>query len=244
MAYFVASKILSFLTNPFFWVFVLLIWALVSRKWRRRALILVTAIVAFMGNTYITNFFIHQWEKGTFITMDKIADLENLVILGGYNNWNDYTMGQDCNGSGDRLFNVMPLMEDSQKTIIISGGSGKLIPEAIKEADITRMYLEKYQHFSAQVLYENQSKNTLENISNSSALVDSFQLSAPAVISSAMHIRRVRKIIRKAGLDWEAYGVETAENMSPRFYDFIVPRAENIGKWHALIHEWIGYLIN
>ncbi len=242
MIYFIVSKVLSFMTNPLFWLSSLLLIALIRERWRKKAILTATLLTLVLGNTYFTNFFIHNWESGQYIPLSELEKYNTFVILGGFNTWNDYTMAQDCNEAGDRLFGLLPLMQDSQRRFIVSGGSGRLLPEAMREAEITKIYLDGFDHLMAQVLYENQSRNTMENLKFSALLVDSFQMDTPCVISSAMHIRRVKKILDRQDLYWKAYGVESAMNMSPGVFDFLIPRASNLHKWQQILHEWIGYI--
>ncbi len=243
MLYFIASKILSFAINPIFWIITLLLLALLRKTGKKKYIRLSLFIILVMGNTYVTNFFTHLWEKGHYVNKETLDKFDTYIILGGYNEWNGYTEMQDCNAAGDRLFNMLPYFLDSTKTIIISGGSGKLMQPDLKEADITEKYLSQIQP-KARVLYENMSKNTLENIVNSKALVDSFGLSSVCVVSSAMHMRRSDKIISKQELQWKSGGVESMMELDPIVYDIIIPRSENLNKWYAILHEWVGYIVS
>ncbi len=243
MLYFILSKIMSFLINPMFWIFLMVMVAILYPKKRKKMLMILLITILLLGNTVLTNFAIHLWEKNQFATHSTLANYDSYIILGGFNSWNPYTGMQDCNAAGDRLFNMLIFLQDSSKNVIISGGSGRLIQDSLKEADITHRYLSDLSKMNAHILYENSSKNTVENIQNSLVLVDSMKFTKPCVVSSAMHIRRVKKILEKEHLNWDAYGVESAENLNPRLYDYFIPNASNLSAWNFILHEWIGYLI-
>ncbi len=243
MVYFILSKVMSFLINPMFWILSLLLLDIFSRKRKRQYVNGLLVIILVFGNSLITNFFVQKWEHNTAAKYPTLDTFQSYIILGGYNQWNPHTQMQDCNAAGDRLYNMLPYLADSTRTVIISGGSGHLLPSSRREADITHAYIDRLEGVRARLLFENQSRNTEENIANSRVLVDSLGLKKVCVISSAMHIRRTRKILRKQGLDWAAYGVESAEELNPDLYDYFVPEASNLQKWYHILHEWIGYIV-
>lgn len=242
MVYFILSKLLSFIINPMFWVILALMVAYAVPKLRKS--IIYGLFIAFMvlGNTFITNYFVGQWEKSRYFNPKKINQYQNFVILGGYNEWNDDTQMQDCNEAGDRLFNMLPEILDSQSTVIISGGSGRLRSAKYQEADIAHIYIQRL-GADRNIYYENKSRNTLENLQNSKKIADSLGLRNVCVISSAIHIRRVEKLLKKLQIDWAAGGVESSIEREPSVYDLLIPKSKNLTRWEALWHEWIGYLV-
>ncbi len=242
MLYFLASKVLSFVINPCVWLLVLIILAIFKKTHRLRYLYLLLTLVLILGNTYLTNLVIGAWEKDQYASRDTLSKYETFIILGGYNEWNKYTLMQDCNAAGDRLFNMLPFLHDSTKTIIITGGSGRLNQPKLKEADITQRYLLQIPS-SAHIVYENQSRNTKENLIYSKKIVDSLQLQNVCVVGSALHLRRTSKLLHTQKIDWNTAGVESTRELNPTPLDIILPKANNIHKWYNILHEWIGYLV-
>ncbi len=242
MLYFIASKLLSFLINPMVWILILLLLALRNKKLRKVYLMTILGVVLVLGNTYVTNFFIKKWESKQSIQTSQLEKYSTYIILGGYNEWNPITSMQDCNAAGDRLYNLLPQAQDSTKTILITGGSARLRQPTLKEADITRRYLEQFS-FPGIFLYENKSRNTQENILYCKEIVDSLQLENIIVVSSAMHMRRVAKILKKQNLNWAHGGVESAAELNPTLLDILMPKADNLSKWYGILHEWVGYFV-
>ena len=101
----------------------------------------------------------------------------------------------------DRLDKALDYLEDHPElTIVVSGGQGP--DEHISEAQCMYDYLTEHGVDGAQILMENQSSNTWENIQYTQALLKERGIDAGelVVVSNGFHLTRVRMLWSRA---WE-----------------------------------------
>lgn len=96
----------------------------------------------------------------------------------------------------DRLDKALDYLEDHPElTIVVSGGQGK--DEPISEAQCMYDYLTEHGVDGAQILLEDQSGNTVENLRNSRELLarEGYDTSGDmVVVSNGFHLTRVRML--------------------------------------------------
>ena len=242
--FFILSKILSFITVPFFWILLLFCFALFSRKKYKRKKYFIRGIILLI---IFTNSFIYKVVSETWM-LDKQELAKNYdygILLGGMIDINSENDNIIFNTNGDRLLNTIYLYKTKTiKKIIISGASGSLYSD-ISEANILKSYLQKIGISEDDILTESKSKNTYENAIFSADLIKLHSNNNKAkciIITSDYHIRRSVACFKKAGLDSDYFTVEKQD----QFYNienYIIPQASVLWQWQALMHEIIGYEI-
>jgi uncharacterized SAM-binding protein YcdF (DUF218 family) len=242
---FILSKILLFLIKPIVWIFVLLIFAIASKKPKQRKRYLVSALIIFFffSNGFIVGKIINSYEAG----YPRAGKFDVGIVLGGFSGLNKRNNEIAFNWAGDRLFQTIALYKKGQiKQILLSGGSANLIDRKIKEADLAIQYLKLIGIPDSAILIENQSKNTIENARYSLALIAKSKPKAKIlVITSAWHIPRAKLIFDKqAKQKIEYYPTNFSGNTEFQLSDFVIPNASALEAWEMLFREWIGLAVD
>jgi len=241
---FVFSKILIFLLQPIIWIFIILLFAVFSKKQSRRKtfLILAISLLFIFSNRFLIGKAYNFYEAG--YPPKKQYDIG--ILLGGYSR---STQGGELavNEHGDRLVQTIKLYKTGAiKKILISGGSGKLIGSKTIEADLTSRYLNEIGIPDSAILRENRSKNTIENAKYSADLINRNQPNAALlVITSAWHIPRSKMIFDKAfnrKLDY--YPTDFIGKEKYDISDYYLPDAGTLGYWEYILKEWVGLIVD
>ena len=239
--FFILSKILAFITVPFFWILLLFCFSLFGKKKYKRRKHFIRGIILLL---IFTNSFIYKVVSDIWI-LDKKELAESYdygILLGGMVDINSDNDNIIFNTNGDRLLNTIYLYKTKKiKKIIISGASGSLY-SAMSEANILKSYLQNIGIAEGDILTESKSKNTYENAIFSTDLIklrDNNKAKC-IIITSDYHVRRSLACFRKAGLDSDYFIIEK-QNKFSNIENYIIPQASVLWQWQALMHEFIGY---
>ena len=170
------------------------------------------------------------------------ANSKGLIVLGGAispalsNIW-----GQpELNGAAERLTNfyyLANLYPDAQ--LVFSGGNGSVTEQQHKEADAAQVFFEQLGLNGRAILFEGESRNTIENVKNSKALVNPGADEHWILVTSASHMPRTVGVFCQQ--DWKVtpYPVDhhsrTGELLRLNF-NF----AENLSLLTSASREWLG----
>jgi uncharacterized SAM-binding protein YcdF (DUF218 family) len=243
--FFILSKILSFLISPIVWIFILLIFAIVSKNQlkKRRLLILNVFLLFIFSNGFIQNEVFKIWEVAA-IEKTQVGKHKVGIVLGGLS-WEDTELDriQFVRGA-DRLFQAVDLYENKYiEKILFTSGSGNLTrPDAV-EAIPVKKYLLSIGIPDSAITIEFASKNTYENALFSAAILKSENITDTCLlITSAFHMRRGMACFEKLNIPVKAFSTDRYSGM--RTYNLeklFVPSAEVLLSWSVLMHEWVGY---
>ena len=247
--FFFISKILSFLITPVFWIFLLLIAALFlkSPNGKRRSLIGAIALFYFFSNAFILEEVGRLWE----VPATHYKDLKTYdagIVLGGMLAY-DYQYDRiQFHRGADRLFQAVELYKTgSIKKIFFVGGSGSIEFAHMKEGAFVRRYLLTLGIPKEDIWIENESRNTWENAVNAREFLEenNFASGKFLLITSGHHMRRALACFKVAGLEVAHYSVDRSASAVRRLSldHLLIPNADALGWWNALIHEWIGMII-
>lgn len=170
------------------------------------------------------------------------ANSKGLIVLGGAisptlsNIW-----GQpELNGAAERLTNfyyLANLYPDAQ--LVFSGGNGSVTEQQHKEANAAKVFFEQLGLNDRAILFEGESRNTIENVKNSKALVNPGADENWILVTSASHMPRAVGVFCQQ--DWKItpYPVDhrskTGELLRLNF-NF----AENLSLLTSASREWLG----
>jgi len=243
--FFILSKVLLFMIKPLFWITILLVVALFTKKQdRKRRLIIATIIVfLFFSNAFIVGK-IANWYEADYPVKQKY---DVGIVLGGFSGFNERNHQIAFNWASDRLFQTLALYKKGKiNKILLSGGNANLVDNKIKEADLVVDYLKLIGIPDSAILFENQSRNTLENAKNSLALIKKYKPDAKIlVITSAWHIPRAKTIFEKQTTNKiDYYPTNFIGKTSFNFEDLIIPDLGSFGTWELLFKEWIGLAVD
>ena len=245
--FFILSKILSFLIQPFLWVLGLLLYSLFSKKRLRKRKALLAAIVMtfFFCNQFIFNQFIKSWESKT-ITADQIVRPYKVgILLGGYSSSSILPRHdrQNFNHSGNRFFNAFELYHAGKvEKLLLTGGSSRLIDKTYLEAETMKEYLIRMGVPEEDILTDSRSRNTYENAVYAKELIDSANIRGNyLLITSAWHMPRAKACFDKAGVSYTPYSVDFL-TVEDRWHigNLLLPNPYGFKLWQLLIKEWVG----
>ena len=240
--FFLLSKILSFLIDPFFWVVVFLLASFLhKRKYlRRRFLTFGLLFLILFSNPLIYRFINDLWSVKYVVPKEKY---DYGILLGGMLDIESTPENILFLKNNDRLLNTLDLYAKGIiKKILITGASGSLTSE-LKEAEILRNYLIKIGIPDSCVFSENSSKNTYENAIYCDKKLTQIHKSKVInclIITSDYHMRRSLACFKKTNLHADPYVKKPLIKHFDLEY-IIVPQSSALFSWKILLHEIVGY---
>ena len=246
--FFILSKVLDFFLSPFLWSFSILLYAFFCRKpaRKRKAFLAGLLLLYFFSNNYLANKAFHLWE-GNPVSLSALKEYNTAIVLTGVAEYRKGHADRVFFGKGaDRVLHTVQLYKLGKvKKILISGGSGVLRGERIAEADQLRLVFRYCGIPDADIILENQSRNTTESSRYTKTLIDSRGGQGEfLLVTSAFHMPRSMGCFEKAGLKVDAYPVDFYSNEgSPDFESLFLPSEDALRKWSMLIHEIFGFWV-
>lgn len=244
--FFILSKLFHFLILPINWVFGLLIAAVFAKEKRKGLLIAALTVMYIYTTDFVIGPIFWVWEVPAVWHKELPNDFDAVIVLGGISAPGKLPDDRvHFPGSPDRLLHAMQLYKlGKAKKIILSGGSGELVGKRIPEAAFLQRELVLCGVDSNDVIIESASKNTREN-ALFSAKVAAAQFRPEAkfiLVTSAYHMRRSLGCFRKVGLQVTGFSTNADTSEEGLQWAHFVPNPISPLRWHALIHEWVGYV--
>lgn len=174
---------------------------------------------------------------------DSIA---GIIVLGGYMSGeiNAVRGGIELNSAGDRIIETMRLSKIyPQAKIVVTGGEGTYFSQSKPDADSTRELFKIFNINDRNVVYEAQSRNTIENAQMTRDLIQPKSGQRWLLVTSAFHMPRSVGVFRKEGFDIIAWPVDykTVPNTKLRLY--FQNANEAFTRTSTALHEWFGLVI-
>jgi uncharacterized SAM-binding protein YcdF (DUF218 family) len=244
--YFILSKILLLLLFPFLWIFVLLLIACITKKSRLRKRLLISSVVLLylFSCPLLLNQFASAWDVTAVPTLSA-KPYSCGIVLGGFTSIDKNGNGY-FNGSADRFIQSVKLLATHKISHLLnSGGNGGLIPGKFREADWVKTQLKDFNFPDSSLLFENRSRNTLENAKFSKPILQQAHLQPPyLLITSAFHMRRAAMIFKKQGINIIPYPCNFMGGMGGISLDDLIPDAGTLGGWNMYLKEVVGYVVD
>lgn len=245
--FFYLSKALFFLIKPINWVGFVLLFAIFTKKEKRRkkAVITAFAMLLFFSNHFIFNLVINWWEPPA-MDMTKIEIPYDIgILLGGYSSLNKRPDHDRHNFSerGNRFFQTYELYKFGKiKKILLTGGNGAILQDLPSEAELMRDLLIKIGVPEADIIVEANSRTTYENaVFTKKILAEKYPNVRCLLITSAWHTPRSQGIFEKQGMDFEVFPVDYLSERIKVTPDDFLPNKLGFYYWEVLIKEWVGY---
>ena len=248
--FFIISKILSYLLNPLFWIFSLLIVAyFIKNKILGRKLLLISLIAFYLfSNRFICDEFIRSWEVNYPENTALETQYDVGIVLGGSIVQYDYQKGRIIfRQQADRLLQAVDLYKQGKiKKILLTGGPGHLIFRDQYEAAFIRDFIIKIGIPENDILVDSISNNTYQNAIFSKRILENSYPNGGKylLITSSIHMRRSLAIFNKTGVKVTAY--PTSKIIGIRLYNFdhlFLPHLNSFEYWSVMVHEWVGFII-
>jgi uncharacterized SAM-binding protein YcdF (DUF218 family) len=243
--FFVFSKILLFLLNPFLWLTTatILAFTLHSPFWRSRMKWVAVSIFLIFSNPFILGSLIRNWEdKATKI--DEIGNYDIGVVLSGMMEYNRDVDRLTVRRGSDRIWQAITLYKKGKiKKILISGDSGYLVKDGLHEADQLKTLLLIWGIPNDDIIIENSSRNTHENALFTKKLIQKdFKNSYLLLITSSLHMKRASDCFRHEGLVFDTFSTDHYSVINKIFtLDMLIPSIDAFQLWGAFNKEWVGY---
>ena len=247
---FLASKLLSFATQPLAWVLVLLLCGLlfmpVRRKWGMGLTWAALAVLVLQGWQPLPDALLRQLEAQHAgpASGDSLRQYAGIVLLGGALEpsyiWQAHSQPA-LNGAAERMtVPVALLQQHPHLRILFTGGEGDLFARGLTEADRAKIFFDSMGVPPERVLYESASHTTYENAV--------FSATAPGVdpaqpwllLTSASHMPRAMATFRKAGWNVTPYPVDFRTGTQTPWTEYSL--ADGAKRWHLVLHELAGLL--
>ena len=243
--FYIASKLLAFLSKPIIWVFILLIGTLIFKTKRRKLLIYTISIFWVFSNGFLADEAARAWEIEQKGILNMKSQYEVGVILGGFSGYDAKIKMLDFNAHSDRVIFAEQLYHQGKiKKILISGGNGMLINDGYLEAAEIKKHLINNKIPEKDIWIESTSRNTYENAYNSAIILKEKGIDNILLITSAIHMRRSLFCFEKENLKPTPFSTDFTFKTRNFHLDYmLIPSMEGFVKWQDLIHEWIGYTI-
>jgi uncharacterized SAM-binding protein YcdF (DUF218 family) len=244
--FFILSKLLYFLLYPLTWVAILffLKWKTNNPVVKKRLFIAIILLVLLFGNEVLQNKIETAWQINNS-QLQPNKQYGAAIILGGLSGFDTKGKGYFL-GSADRFIQVVQLYHTQKiKSIIVSGGSGKLLSKEPAEADFIVQQLQNSGVPDSCIIRENTSRNTFENAQHCKKIADSLQLPTPFVlVSSANHLPRAKMVFEKAGMPVVLHPADF-HSFPKKFnwYNYFLPDIMTIDRWRFLLKEFIGVVV-
>ena len=243
--FFLISKILSVFYSVFFWIFILFLLALLSKKpKRKRNFLIVGFIILFLfSNPFLYNEVVRLWEIPP-TKIQKLKKCDYAIVLGGFSNYDTVYHKMRLTSAGDRIWQALQLYgQQKVSKIFISGGSGKLLHQELTEADKVKECLILMNIPEKSILIDATSRNTHENAVNTAEWLTKHDPNATCLlVTSANHMRRAVGCFKKAGIKVIPYSADwIAEPRTFELDHLIIPQPGVLENWSVIIKEVIGY---
>ena len=249
--FFILSKTITYLVLPMSLMTICLLVFLFVRqkKIKRAAGVLFVSLFFLFTNPFLINQLIQWWEVPATPIVALDSSYDAAIILGGVTASNKIPLDRvHLHKGADRIMHTVQLYKLGKvKKIIVTGGSGLLLddPESRSEARQIAQILLISGVPPADILLEEESRNTRENAINTLRLLEERPLDKKRLllVTSAFHMRRALGCFEKVGLHPQAYPTDfyaSEQEYTPA--DLLIPTGDTFPSWSRLIKEWLGYL--
>lgn len=245
--FFIASKIFEFFFAPaHFFIFLAALGAalLYTRfaRWGRRFAAVSAAALALMAFGPVGQFLGAPLESRFPRPGDDMPAPDGVIVLGG-------TVDEKLSAelghtamvdAAERLTAPIALKRRYPNArIVFTGGTAALRGSPFTEAEGVKRFWRDVGLDAGDILYEDRSRNTFENVIFTRELVQPKPGERWLLVTSAMHMPRSIGIFRKANFPVIAYPVDYRTNGK---FSFILPRfaVKAIGVVEFAAHEWMG----
>ncbi|MCF8335843.1 MAG: YdcF family protein [Bacteroidales bacterium] len=212
-------------------------------KPRHIFLLLATACLFVFGNEFFAGYITNKWEYPA-VPRDSVEHHDYGIVLSGMGAYHESSGSFRFYDGTDRFIQAVTLYHRGKvDTLILSGGSGRLIDNKHKEAAHLKQYLLQWGIPEKDILVESASRNTYENARNT---VEKYHApgSTYLLITSAFHMRRALACFQNEGLTPDVF--PTDPNIKPSGKEliyYVLPNVHAFEKWNILLKEWVGYVV-
>jgi uncharacterized SAM-binding protein YcdF (DUF218 family) len=196
----------------------------------------------FFGYTPFSNFLLNKIED--FIKPSKypVQQLSGVIVLGGSFDLELESKERNevlLNSSAERLTKALEIYRKNPRIVILfSGASNKIKPISWSESDMAKKFFLEQGVRLENLLFENKSRNTFENIIYSKDIIKTNK-GTWGLITSASHMPRSYFGFKRQGLILEPISVDYRTGISSIFWiNFDIKKG--LENWNIILHELVG----
>ena len=245
---FYLSKILNFFINPLYilslivLIHLFIIFFIQSKKLVILFSKLLLILFLFFGYSPLSNFLLSKIEDYIQTSKYPVQQLTGVIVLGGSFNSGFESKERNevsLNSSAERLTKALEIYKKNPRLLILfSGFSGELKPQGWSESDMAKKFFLDQGVKLDNLIFENQSRNTFENIKYSKDIIANYK-GTWGLITSASHMPRSFFTFKKQGLILEPINVDYKTGTSRMFWiNFDI--SSGLSNWSIILHELIG----
>jgi uncharacterized SAM-binding protein YcdF (DUF218 family) len=245
---FYIAKVINYLLEPLYilsFFLIILIFLLLFTNSKKLTIFFAKFLLIlflFFGYTPLSNFLLNKIED--FIKPSKypVQQLKGVIVLGGSFNIGLQPKERNevsLNSSAERLTKVLEIYNKNSKVLILfTGFSAQLKPQGWSESDMAKKFFLEQGVRSENLIFENQSRNTFENISYSKDIIRNNK-GTWGLITSASHMPRSYFGFKKQGLILEPIIADYRTGTSSIFWiNFDIKKG--LENWNIILHEVVG----
>jgi uncharacterized SAM-binding protein YcdF (DUF218 family) len=245
---FYLSKILNFFINPLYILSLVIliqlftIFFLQSKKLVIFFSKLFLILFLIFGYSPLSNFLLSKIEDHIQTSKYPVQQLTGVIVLGGSFNSGLESKERNevsLNSSAERLTKALEIYKKNPRLLILfSGFSGELKPQGWSESDMAKKFFLDQGVKLDNLIFENQSRNTFENIKYSKDIIANYK-GTWGLITSASHMPRSFFTFKKQGLILEPINVDYKTGTSRMFwinFNF----SSGLSNWSIILHELTG----
>lgn len=245
--FFYLSQFLSFLAMPLTIVLILILSGTIflKRKWGKKLLWTGIGLLLFFTNPFLSNLAMLAWEPD-FKSFEEIENHEIGIVLTGVTNLSKTAYDRTFfNKGADRITHALQLYRMGKiKKLLITGGQGLNPVNPQSEAELLERFLLMAGVPHADILIEDQSKNTAQNAQFTKVFLEKKGVSTDQefiLITSAFHMYRAKACFDKVGLKTLTFPTDYyAHDVKYDLPSLLFPDPFSLEYWTKLFKEWIG----
>ena len=245
---FYLSKIINFFINPLYILSLIILMQLFTiffTKSKKLVILfskLFLILFLFFGYSPLSNFLLSKIEDYIQTSKYPAQQLTGVIVLGGSFNSGLESKERNevsLNSSVERLTKALEVYKKNPRILILfSGFSGELKPQGWSESDMAKKFFLDQGVKLDNLIFENQSRNTFENIKYSKDIIANYK-GTWGLITSANHIPRSFFAFKKQGIILEPISVDYKTGTSKMFWiNFDI--STGLTNWNIIFHELIG----
>ena len=168
--------------------------------------------------------------------------MTGIIVLGGSFNRELESKERNevsLNELAERATKVLEIYKKNPKILILfSGYSNKIKPIGWSESDMAKKFFLEQGVKSENLIFENKSRNTYENVQYSKDIIKGYKGSW-GLVTSAFHMPRSYFLFKRENLILEPISADYRTGTSPIFWiNFDIKKG--LENWNIILHEVVG----
>ena len=245
---FYVAKIANYLLEPLYilsFFLLILIFLLLFTNQKKITIFFskfLLILFLFFGYIPLSNFLLNKIEDYIKPSKYPVQQLTGVIVLGGSFDLELESKERNevlLNSSAERLTKALEIYKKNPRILILfSGASNKIKPIGWSESDMAKKFFLEQGVKSENLIFENKSRNTFENIIYSKDIIKNNK-GTWGLITSASHMPRSYFVFKRQELILEPINVDYRTGTSPIFWiNFNIKKG--LENWNIILHEIVG----